>query len=342
MRIALCVRPEASWLSALALLLGLTCFCSSYAVAQELSASGGPASDSAEIAPLAAQSLLLDAVQFGDRIIAVGERGHILVNAEPALQPWTQVSVPARAMLTAVVATGDGGLWAVGHDAVILASGDAGQSWHLQNADPELETPLLDVWFEAGGHGLAVGAYGLVYETFDGGENWERRIIDEDEPHFYAVFETANGDLILAGEFGTILRSEDRGETWGRLESPYQGSFFGGLGLSDGTILLFGLRGNLYSSRDRGERWHKIDSGLTASLLSAAERANGEVVIVGLSGTLLRSNDGAKTFSLTGGLKREAIASVLPLSDGGLLLLGEHGVSLLTSAGAGPTTGLAN
>lgn len=342
MRIAPCVRPEGSLSFALLVLFGLICFCGAHAGAQQPSSSGGPAAEESEIVPLAAQSLLLDAVQLGDRLIAVGERGHVLLNDEPASQPWTQVSVPTRAMLTAVVATGDGGLWAVGHDAVILSSGDAGQSWQLQNADPELETPLLDVWFEAGGHGLAVGAYGLVYETFDGGKNWERRTIDEDEPHFYAVFETVNGDLILAGEFGTILRSEDRGATWIRLESPYQGSFFGGLGLSDGTILLFGLRGNLYSSTDRGESWRKIDSGLTASLLSATERASGEVVIVGLSGTLLRSSDGAKTFILSDGLNRDAIASVLPLSGSGLLLLGEHGVSLLTNAGAGPSTGLAN
>lgn len=342
MRLAVRVRSEAFALIALLLALGLLCFCAANAVAQEASTNSAASAGASEIVPLAARSLLLDAVQLGDRIVAVGDRGHVLLNDDPASQPWSQVSVPTRAMLTAVVVAGDGGLWAVGHDAVILSSADAGQSWQLQNTDPELETPLLDVWFEAGGHGLAVGAYGLVYETFNAGESWERRTIDEDEPHFYSLFETVDGDLVLAGEFGTVLRSGDRGKTWIRLESPYEGSFFGGLGLSDGSILLFGLRGNLFSSPDRGESWRKIDAGLTASLLSAAEGASGEVVIVGLSGTLLRSNDGAKSFTLSADLSREAIASVLPLSNGGLLLLGERGVSLLTNAGTGPSTGLSN
>ena len=147
---------------------------------------------------------------------------------------------------------------------------------------------------------------------------------------------------LLAGEFGTILRSEDRGATWARLESPYDGSFFGGLGLSDGTILLFGLRGNLFRSADGGASWQKIDSGVTASLLSGAERAEGEVVIVGLSGTLLRSGNGTKSFSLSGGLKREALAAVLPLSGGGLLLLGENGAAVLTNASAGLSGDVAN
>ncbi len=332
MRIAARLGFEALHLNVVLTVLGLLCICAANAVAQ----------NDSRIAPLAAQALLLDAVELEDRVIAVGDRGHVLLNEDPASQPWSQVSVPTRAMLTAVAATGDDGLWAVGHDAVILHSGDRGQSWQLQNSDPELETPLLDVWFEAGGHGLAVGAYGLVYETFDAGENWEQRTIDEDEPHFYSLFETADQDLILAGEFGTILRSSDRGKTWARLESPYEGSFFGGLGMSDGKILLFGLRGNLFRSLDRGESWERIESGVTASLLDAAERTSGEVLIVGLSGTLLRSNDAAGTFTLSDGLKREALASVLPLSDGGLLLLSEHGASLLTDARAAQSTELAN
>lgn len=313
----------------------------SHASAQDRQSTSA-ASEQSTIAALAAQSLLLDAVRLGNRVIAVGDRGHVLRNDGPAAQAWTQVTVPTRAMLTAITASEGGELWAVGHDAVILHSADGGENWVLQNADPELETPLLDVWFEAGGHGLAVGAYGLMYETFDGGKTWEQRSVDEEEPHFYSLFETAGGALILAGEFGTILRSDDRGETWTRLDSPYDGSFFGGLGLSDGSILLFGLRGNLFRSADRGASWQKIDSGVTASLLSGAERAEGEVVIVGLSGTLLRSGDGSKNFSLSGGLKREALAAVLPLSGGGLLLLGENGASVLANASAGPSGDVAN
>ncbi len=333
---------ERSRIFLLLIALGFAAHGSALLLAQESGGKVAPAEELSKIEPLAAQSLLLEAVELGGRVVAVGERGHVLLNDDPASTPWRQVSVPTRAMLTSVVASGDSDLWAVGHDAVILHSRDAGETWELQHADPDLETPLLDIWFESGGHGLAVGAYGLVYETFDGGETWEQRSIDEEEPHFYALFETVGGDLILAGEFGAILRSEDRGETWTRLESPYNGSFFGGIGLLDGTILLFGLRGNLFSSQDRGESWQAIESGVTASLLAAAQRRNGEVVIVGLSGTLLRSNDGIQSFALSGGLKREAIASVLPLSGGGLLLLGENGVSVLANASAGLSGEVAN
>lgn len=290
--------------------------------------------DRSELAALASGSLLLDAVEAGGRFVVVGDRGHVLLNADPAAQAWTQVAVPTRAMLTAVAAAEGGRLWAVGHDAVILHSADGGESWQLQNRDPDLEAPLLDVWFEDERHGIAVGAYGLAYETFDAGGSWERLFIDEEEPHFYSLFEAADGSLILTGEFGTILRSGDRGTSWTRLESPYEGSFFGGIGLADGSLLLFGLRGNLFRSPDGGESWEKLDSGVTASLVAASQTEDGQVAIAGLSGTLLQSRDDGQSFSLTPGLRREGLSTVIALPDGGWLLTGESGVFLLANATA--------
>lgn len=304
-------------------------------VSAQESTQADAAEDHSEFAVLASGSLLLDAVETGGRFVVVGDRGHVLLNDDPASGAWTQVAVPTRVMLTAVTGTDDGRLWAVGHDAVILHSSDRGESWQLQNRDPNLEAPLLDVWFEDDRHGFAVGAYGLAYETFDAGSTWERVTIDEEEPHFYSLFEAADGSLILTGEFGTILRSTDRGASWIRLESPYEGSFFGGIGLSDGTLQLFGLRGNLFRSGDYGESWQKIDTGITASLLSASESEGGRVAIAGLSGTLLQSDDGGKTFSLTSGLRREGLSKVLALPGGGLLLTGESGVFLLANATTG-------
>ena len=329
-----------------ALVAVLLCVFSGFVVvAQEANENSGAAMAKSEIARLASRSLLLDATQQGNRLIVVGDRGHVLVSDVPEASEWTQIVVPTRSMLTAITASPNDAvaaqkhLWAVGHDAVILHSDDGGRSWQLQNHEPELEAPLLDVWFEDGGHGFAVGAYGLMLETLDAGETWERRRIDDEEPHFYGLFETADGDLILAGEFGAILRSRDRGGSWSRLETPYEGSFFGGIGLSDGTLLLFGLRGNLFRSVDDGDSWSKIETGVTASLLGAAESGNGDVAIVGLSGTLLISRDSGKSASLIGGLKREGFSTVLSLSDGQMLLVGESGVSLLGNAVGSPASG---
>src|SRR5688572_24399402 len=77
-----------------------------------------PATAVSEPAPLAARSLILDIADGGDRAIAVGERGHILVS-ESRRGDWRQVeNVPTRSNLTGVAAIGNHA-WAVGHDGVI-------------------------------------------------------------------------------------------------------------------------------------------------------------------------------------------------------------------------------
>jgi photosystem II stability/assembly factor-like uncharacterized protein len=57
---------------------------------------------------------ILDVVQAGQRYIAVGERGHVLISRDGI--EWEQAEfVPVQATLTRVDFAG-GRLWAVGHD----------------------------------------------------------------------------------------------------------------------------------------------------------------------------------------------------------------------------------
>ena len=284
----------------------------------------------AEPAPLVERSLLLDVASAGKRLIAVGERGHVLLS-EDGGSTWTQVPAPTRSMLTAVVMVDEIHSWIVGHDAVILYSADGGRTWTRQFFAPDWEAPLFDVWFANTNHGLAVGAYGLVLETHDGGRSWTRRSIDENEPHFYAITNAPDGTLYLVGEFGAAFLSRDRGQTWVALNSPYKGSFFGALALSDGTLVAFGLRGNLYRSENSGLYWRQVETGTTASLMSGLDLTDGTIVIVGLSGSLLVSRDGGNSFTPTRHTTRQGIAAVTELGHGRLLVVGEAGLTRINT-----------
>jgi len=286
----------------------------------------GTGREGSDLARLAARALLLDVAAVGERVIAVGERGHVLVS-EDSGGNWIQARVPTRSMLTAVSMVGRDHIWVVGHDAVILYSADGGQTWTRQFFAPQEEAPLLDVWFENTNHGLAVGAYGIVLETGNGGRSWERRSIVKGDPHFYAITEGLDGTLHVAGESGSVLRSRDRGKSWFPLTSPYEGSFFGALALSDGALLVFGLRGNLYRSEDGGLNWRHVQTGTKASLMSGVELADGTIVLVGLSGTVLVSRDRGKSFTAANRTDRQGIAAVAELESARLLIIGEAGVS---------------
>jgi photosystem II stability/assembly factor-like uncharacterized protein len=301
----------------------LLLFTASFAAAQEPPIAA-PGTEPSEPAPLAPRSLLLDAVSSGNRIIAVGERGHVLLSENRGTD-WTQIIVPTRSMLTAVAMPDDRNVWAVGHDEVILHSADGGRTWVRQYYAPEDETPLFDVWFENEHHGLAVGAYGLLLETHDGGKTWARRAVDAEERHLNAIVRSSDGTLFVPAESGLVFRSSDNGETWEGLRTPYQGSFFGAAALPDASLLVFGLRGNIYRSTDRGQTWQQVPTCTTAGLMGAHVFPDGTVVIVGLSGTVLVSHDGGTSFHPVERTDRLGLSAVVPAGPEDALLLGEGG-----------------
>lgn len=292
----------------------------------------------------AADSLLLDIDNAGKRLVAVGDRGHILYSDDEG-KTWVQSKVPTRMMLTAVAFGDDKHGWAVGHDALILATEDGGTNWTQQFSDQEREegAPFLDVWFKDASTGFAVGAYGALFTTTDGGKNWEDagdRLDNPDGYHLNAITEVKDSGLFVVGEMGSMFRSADGGETWETLEGPYEGSLFGVIGTNEpGTLLAYGLRGNLFRSTDFGDSWQPIElkvarGTLEFGLAGATLVEDGSLVLVGNGGSVLRSTDDGQTFNVYNRADRIALAGVSGLADGGLLLVGQGGVHLADPQGA--------
>ena len=280
-----------------------------------------------ELMPLATRSALLDVTNTGKRLVAVGDRGHVLVSNDG--KSWAQVQVPARSALTSVTFADPENGWAVGHDAVILNTKDGGKTWALQNFQPQLEKPLLDVLFLDASRGFAVGAYGLFLETTDGGQNWTelQSEIRGDELHFNSITRLNNGNLLIAGEQGTLALSTDGGATWSKLTSPYESSLFGAVAMGEKGAVIFGLRGNVYVSSDPGAgSWTKVDTGTVASMFGGATLSNGGVAMVGLNGTvlLIDANGGnVRSLRSTAGTP---LSGAIVASDAALLAVGESGV----------------
>lgn len=279
---------------------------------------------------LASRSLLLDAAQVEGALIAVGERGYVIISEDNGLS-WRQVSSPTQATLTGVFFYDRQRGWAVGHDATILRSLDGGETWEQVYCAPERECPLLDVFFLTASHGFAVGAYGLFLETNDGGTTWNCRKISENDFHLNHLSGPPANRLFLAAEAGTIYCSDDQGAHWSELPSPYEGSFFGTLPLSDSDILLWGLRGHLYRSEDGGKNWEVVPTGVETMLTDAVALNEKEILVVGLGGTLLMSNDGGRSFTLRMQPDRKGISRVLLADDGAFILIGESGVKRVTN-----------
>ena len=318
---------------------------------------------SAEPARLAAHSLLIALAEAGSRLVAVGDRG-IIVLSDDRGRSWAQaLDVPTDALLTGVCFLDAEHGVAVGHDEVILATADAGRTWRRTHYAPDAQRPLLDVWCGAGGHAIAVGAYSAYFTSEDGGASWTAGKLAAAPPpkaraarrgapagaadegaaaggyHLNRIVPAGASRLYIAGEAGHLYRSDDGGANWGELSSPYEGSFFGVLPLAGEAVLAFGLRGNLYRSEDAGSSWQKIETGTVAMLDGAARFADAGVAIVGLAGVVLVSRDGGRTFTLLQQSDRAGLSAALTAGDDEIAAVGEAGGKLISlraaPAGAG-------
>lgn len=292
------------------------------------------------LAPLAGRSLLLDVARAGARLVAVGERGHVLLSDDEGAT-WRQArSVPMRTMLTAVWFADAQRGWAVGHDELILNTADGGETWTRSHYAPESQQPLLDVWFADTERGIAVGAYGAYYSTMDGGRTWTGRKFEaapargarppDPDDEFALDYHLnriagAGGRLWIAAEAGQLYRSDDGGATWITLNSPYSGSWFGLLPLDRNSLFAFGLRGHLYRSDDGGASWRALDSGVNAMLTDGVQLEDGSLALVGLSGTVLRSPDGGETWIPSPQDDRKGLSAVVATRTGAMVIVGERG-----------------
>jgi len=337
---------------------------------------------------LAPDRLLTDVTRAGDRIVAVGERGHIIYSDNEG-ESWTQSEVPVSVTLTGIDFGSETHGWAVGHSGVILHSDDAGETWELQftgvqalelaiaakeeqiaameeriEAAPEAEkgdlewalddmvyaveimqsdldigpvNPLLDVWFKNESEGIAVGAYGMVLHTDDGGASWQYwspRIDNPTSFHLNAITQVTGGALVIVGEAGQIHVSVDGGQTWELRESPYEGSLFGVIGTGGvNEILTFGLRGTMLFSTDLGKSWRVVPNTADATLNDGVVAGDGRIILVGNSGVVLTSGNGAESFRELVRSDREGVMSVVPVSGTGLLIVGEGGATITDARG---------
>jgi len=211
----------------------------------------------AQVSPLASKSLLQSVVRAGDRLIAVGQRGHIVISTDNGAN-WKQAAV--RSVQTSTRSSSStisrAGSSATTASSCAPATGATNGSLQLNGitandlllaamerkvaAEPTSEDakkllveakryaeqgadkPFLDIWFADDKNGYVVGAYNLIFHTADGGKTWEPWFDRTDNPKFFNLYaiRPAAGGLYIAGEGGLVLKLDPAAQRFKALTLP--------------------------------------------------------------------------------------------------------------------------
>ena len=313
----------------------------------------------AQRSPLAERGLLNGIARAGQRLVAVGQRGHVLLS-DDAGRRWQQAEVPASADLVAVHFPTPRVGYACGHDGLVLGSRDAGQTWqrlldgrgsgarmaayyqrqqdlaHIAAAKEAerfaaqgAENPWLDCWFADEQTGFVAGAFGQLLHTADGGASWTPWLHAVDNPkglHLYAV-RGIGADVWITGEQGLLLKLDREARRFKAVELPYKGTLFGIVG-HERALLVHGLRGTALRSTDGGRQWQPVATGLQVGLPAATLDARGRFVLVSQAGHVLASADDGASFAPVVHQRPLPTAAVAAV-PGALVLAGPRGLQSL-------------
>jgi len=345
------------------LAIALACILPPAMAVQEAKAFEQPANTPAVSSRLAARSPLMAVTMAGQRVVAVGLRGHV-VYSDDLGKSWVQAHVPVSTDLVAVTFVEPTEGWAVGHGGVVIHSSDGGANWeklvdgdHLsrfavayyeslaaKRPDAKISAALerakamagdgstqalLDVLFVDKRVGFVVGAFNSIFRTADGGKTWTpwmERTNNPNELHFYSL-RASGGRLLLTGEQGMVWEIDPESGAVESKPAPYKGTLFGSL-VSGSDTLVFGMRGSVFRSADDGRNWDKVaipeQGGITGGAVIGGKR----LVLATQAGKLLVSDDVGKNFRVVRPAHPMSYFGISAVPGGRMALVGSEGVQV--------------
>ncbi|MBN3786484.1 YCF48-related protein [Burkholderia sp. Ac-20353] len=212
---------------------------------------------------------------------------------------------------------------AVGEHGLVLLSDDDGKSFRQAHTVP-ISATLSAVTFADEQHGWAVGQWGTILATRDGGETWQKQRMDTsvDQPLFSVIF-TSPQDGIAVGLWSLMLVTHDGGKTWNKQTLPKPPG--GGKAdrnlyhiFSDRTSALYIVseQGTVLKSTDGGANWMYSATGGKGTLWTGVALPDGRIVVAGLLGSLYQSSDGGATWTALNAGTKSSITGLVATGKG--------------------------
>lgn len=160
----------------------------------------------------------------------------------------------------------------------------------------QLTDNLYGTHFINADEGWAVGAFGSIAHTRDGGHSWRPQVSHTVEQLFSVSFGDATHGWI-AGRSGIILHTTDAGESWQAQTSGTDRHLFKLTALDAQDAWAIGDWGTVIATHDGGKTWenHSLDRDVILNGMAWPDPQHGW--IVGEGGTILVTSDAGATWT---------------------------------------------
>jgi photosystem II stability/assembly factor-like uncharacterized protein len=229
-------------------------------------------------------------------------------------------------------------LVAVGDHGVVLLSDDDGKSFR-QAGSVAADVTLNSVSFADPLNGWAVGHWGVVLRTKDGGETWtrQRSDIEVDQPLFSVYFKDSHEGWAV-GLWSLMLHTTDGGTTWTVVKLPpppgakkADRNLYAIFSDTKGALYVACEQGRVMRSRDSGASWTYAETGYAGSFWTGVALQDGTLLVGGLRGTIYRSADGGETWQASKTPFRSSITDLLQTGARNIAASSLDGITLTSN-----------
>ncbi|HZP12636.1 MAG TPA: YCF48-related protein [Nevskiaceae bacterium] len=244
----------------------------------------------------------LFAVNFdGANGIVAGAPGKIFDTHDGGKTWKADTSFPTPLAVLGADLKGDRAI-AVGQMGLVFVR-DGGNGW--KKIDAGTTERLMNVSLNSKGVAVAVGSFGTVIKSEDGGQTWAAippdwkpylttdQVEQGIQPHMSAAHVGEDGVITIAGEFSLILRSSDGGKTWTAVNKGEPTVFALDL-RGDGVGYAVGQDGLILRTADGGATWTKLAAASKANLLGV--RSTGNTLVVTAMHDMIASTDSGQSW----------------------------------------------
>jgi len=216
-----------------------------------------------------------------------------------------------------------------------VVSGFAMAQWNWQNPLPQ-GNALNSVFFPDANIGYAVGNYGTIVKTTNGGTDWDIESSGTTYNLTSVFFSDANTGYAV-GNNGIILKTNDGGSSWYPLSSGTVYGLTSVYFINASTGFVAGgnfMSGFILKTTDGGGSWSLCQAGTFYNLNAVSFVKESVGYAVGDYGTFLKTTDGGTTWSVSlAGTAQQGLFSVHFTDINTGFVVGSSGTILKTTNG---------